>query len=80
MSWQQVEGNWRQFVGEMKQHWAKISDSDLKECEGNRDKLVGKFQELYGMSSEQAGEKIAEIETRLKDAKEGAERMYGATH
>ena len=78
MSWQQVEGNWRQFVGEVKKRWAKITDSDLKECEGNRDKLVGKLQELYGMTQDEAGEEIAKIEARLKDAREGAEKMYGA--
>lgn len=78
MSWQQVEGNWRQFVGEVKQRWGKLTDSDLKECEGNRDILVGKLQEHYGMSADQAGEAIAHIEAKLKSAKQGAERMYGA--
>jgi uncharacterized protein YjbJ (UPF0337 family) len=78
MSWQQVEGNWRQFVGEVKQRWGKLTDSDLSECEGNREKLVGKLQELYGMTADQAGEAIAHIEAHLKDAKDGAERMYGA--
>ena len=78
MSWQQVEGNWRQFVGEVKQRWAKLTDSDLKECQGNRDKLVGKLQELYGMTPDQAGEEIARIESRLKEAAQGSERMYGA--
>jgi uncharacterized protein YjbJ (UPF0337 family) len=44
MSWQQLEGNWRQFIGEVKQHCSKLSDNDLKECEGKRDKLVGKLR------------------------------------
>ena len=78
MSWQQVEGNWRQFIGEVKLRWGKLTDNDLKECEGNRDKLVGKLQELYGMTPDQAGEEIAQIERRLAEARQGAERMYGA--
>ncbi|MGD8782906.1 MAG: CsbD family protein [Thioalkalispiraceae bacterium] len=78
MSWQQVEGNWRQFVGEVKQRWGKLTNSDLKECEGNRDKLVGKLQELYGLTPDKAGEEIAAIESHLHEAQQGAERMYSA--
>ena len=78
MSWQQIEGNWRQFVGEAKKHWSKLTDDDLLECEGNRDKLVGKLQELYDMTPDQANKEIAHIEQRLGEAREGAERMYGA--
>lgn len=78
MSWQQVKGNWRQFVGEVKQRWSKLADSDLMECEGKRDELVGKLQKLYGMSADEAGKEIAKIEARVKDAKAGAERMHGA--
>ena len=40
MTWQQVEGNWRRFIGEVKLRWGKLTDNDLKECEGNRDKTV----------------------------------------
>jgi uncharacterized protein YjbJ (UPF0337 family) len=78
MSWQQVEGNWRQFIGEVKQRWGKLTDNDLKQCEGNRDALVGKLQQLYGMTPDEAGEAIAQIEKSLSDARSGAERMYGA--
>lgn len=78
MSWQQVEGNWRQFVGEARKRWAKLTDNDLKDCEGNRDKLIGKLQQLYGITPDQAGEEIAHIEQHITDAKQGAEKMYGA--
>lgn len=78
MSWQQVEGNWRQLKGEAKQRWAKLTDSDLAECEGRRDKLLGKLQQLYGMTEAQANEEITHMERSLTQAREGAARMYGA--
>ena len=78
MGWQQVEGNWRQFVGEAKKRWGKLTDNDLAQCEGNRDKLVGKLQELYDITPDKAGEEIARIEQHLSDARKGGERMYGA--
>ncbi|MGD8570489.1 MAG: CsbD family protein [Gammaproteobacteria bacterium] len=77
MSWQQIEDNWRQFVGEAKNRWGKLTDNDLKECEGNRDKLVGKLQQLYKLAPDQAGEEIAHIERHIIEAKQGAEKMYG---
>jgi len=78
MSWQQIEGKWRQFVGEARKRWGKLTDSDLAECEGNRDKLVGKLQQLYGLTPDKAGEEIAHIEQHLNESREGGERMYGA--
>ena len=78
MSWQQVEGNWRQFIGEAKQRWARLTDDDLQECRGKREVLVGKLQELYGMTPDEAGEAIAQIERSISEASAGAERMYGS--
>ena len=78
MSWQQIEGQWRQFVGEARKRWGKLSDSDLEQCQGNRELLVGKLQQLYGMSADLAGEEIASIEHRISDSRKGAERQYGA--
>ncbi|MBD3671647.1 MAG: CsbD family protein [Gammaproteobacteria bacterium] len=77
MSWNQIEGKWHEFVGEAKLKWSKLTDSDLAECEGNRDKLIGKLEQLYGMSRDEAGEEIARIEQRLSESQQGAERMYG---
>jgi uncharacterized protein YjbJ (UPF0337 family) len=77
MSWQQIEGNWRQFIGEAKEKWGKLSDNDIREAEGNREILVGKLQQLYGLTPDKAGEEIAELERRLNESRKGAERMYG---
>lgn len=57
-----MEANWHQFVAEVKQYWGRLSDDDLHQREGNRDRLVGKLHDLYGMTPDQAGEGIAHIE------------------
>lgn len=77
MSWQEIEGNWRQFAGEAKQRWRKLTDNDLAACEGNREILVGKLQELYGMTADKAGEEIALVEDLVSEARKGGQRMYG---
>ncbi len=43
-----LKGMWKQMRGQVKQSWGKLTDDDLTEIDGKRDKLVGKLQERYG--------------------------------
>ena len=54
MNWDQVEGNWKQFKGQIKQKWAKLTDDDLQLINGKRIELLGKIQERHGITKEQA--------------------------
>ncbi len=54
MNWDQVEGKWKQAKGSVKQQWAKLTDDDLTYISGKKDELVGKIQERYGITHEQA--------------------------
>jgi uncharacterized protein YjbJ (UPF0337 family) len=60
MNWDQIEGQWKQMVGGMKQKWGKLTDSDWKQVEGSRDKLLGKIQERYGYNKDQAEQEMDE--------------------
>lgn len=60
MNWDQVQGQWKQWQGEAKKQWGKLSDNDVQEVEGNRDKLEGKIQERYGYTKEQAKSEVDE--------------------
>jgi uncharacterized protein YjbJ (UPF0337 family) len=48
------EGKWKQLKGSVKQRWAKLTDDDITAMSGKRDELVGKLQERYGYTKEQA--------------------------
>jgi uncharacterized protein YjbJ (UPF0337 family) len=54
MNWDQTEGKWKQLKGSVKEHWGKLTDDDLTVIAGNRDKLIGKVQERYGIAKEEA--------------------------
>ena len=54
MNWDQIEGNWKQFVGSARKQWGKLTDSDWQVLKGSKDQLVGKIQERYGASKEEA--------------------------
>jgi len=61
MNWDQIKGNWEQAKGELKVQWSKLSDDDLATIEGERDKLVGRLQELYGLSKEEAQRQVDKL-------------------
>ncbi len=58
MNWDQVEGNWKQFTGKVKEKWGDLTDDDITQINGKRDQLEGKLQERYGYSKERAKEEI----------------------
>jgi uncharacterized protein YjbJ (UPF0337 family) len=39
MNKDQFKGSWRQFKGELKKTWGKLTDDDLLEAEGDYDKF-----------------------------------------
>tara|TARA_Y100001968_G_C19362693_1_gene720687 strand:- start:46 stop:243 length:198 start_codon:yes stop_codon:yes gene_type:complete len=47
-------GAWEETKGKMKQMWAKLTDDDLKEVEGNQQKIYGKLQKHYGYTKDEA--------------------------
>lgn len=58
MNWTQIQGKWKQLSGDVKRHWGKLTDDDLQVVEGNRQHLVGKIQERYGVSKEEAENQV----------------------
>lgn len=58
MNWDRVEGNWKQFKGQVKEKWGKLTDDDLDVINGRRDQLEGKLQERYGYAKDQAKQEL----------------------
>jgi uncharacterized protein YjbJ (UPF0337 family) len=58
MNWDQVEGNWKEFKGKVKQKWGKLTDDDLTTIKGKKDELAGKLQEHYGWGKDQASKEL----------------------
>lgn len=60
MNWDQIQGKWKQVKGSAKQKWSKLTDDDLTFIDGSKDKFLGRLQERYGLSKEQAQTQIEE--------------------
>lgn len=54
MNWDQVEGQWKNIKGSIREKWAKFTDDDLELIAGKKDKIVGKLQERYGLARDKA--------------------------
>ena len=54
MNSDQFEGKWKQLKGSLKQRWGKLTDDDITTLSGKKDELIGKLQERYGITREQA--------------------------
>ncbi|PZT86077.1 MAG: CsbD family protein [Citromicrobium sp.] len=54
MAWDRAEGNWKQFTGKVKEEWGDLTDDEITEANGNREKLEGRIQERYGIEKAEA--------------------------
>ena len=53
-----LEGQWKQLRGRLKETWGVLTDDELDQIDGKRDRLVGKLQERYGYSQMEADDEI----------------------
>lgn len=60
MNKDQLEGNWKQLKGKVREQWGKLTDDDLDVINGRREQLAGKLQERYGYAKEEAEKFINE--------------------
>ena len=60
MNWDKIEGSWKQFKGKLREQWGRLTDDDVAVIEGKRDKLVGKVQERYGITRDEADREVRE--------------------
>jgi uncharacterized protein YjbJ (UPF0337 family) len=65
MNWEQIQGQWKQLKGKLKMKWGKLTDDDLDVIAGQKDVLVGKIQERYGLKKEDALRQVEEWNSTL---------------
>ncbi len=58
MNSDQFEGKWKQMKGAVKEKWGKLTNDDLDVINGKQDQLVGKIQERYGLTKEEAAKQF----------------------
>jgi uncharacterized protein YjbJ (UPF0337 family) len=67
MNWDQFEGKWRQYKGQVRERWGALTDNDVHVIAGKRDDLIGKIQERYGCEKERAAKEVDSFVRTLKE-------------
>jgi uncharacterized protein YjbJ (UPF0337 family) len=44
----------KQLKGKAREQWGKLTDSDFEQIAGKKDQLIGRIQERYGISKDEA--------------------------
>jgi uncharacterized protein YjbJ (UPF0337 family) len=58
MNWDRIKGSWTENKGLVKQKWADLTDDDMLAIEGNKDELVGRLQQRYGLAKDKAKQEV----------------------
>jgi len=58
MNWDQIEGKWHEVKGSIRAKWGELTDDEIEELDGNREKMVGKIQQKYGVAKEEAEKQV----------------------
>jgi uncharacterized protein YjbJ (UPF0337 family) len=58
MTWDQVQGNWVQYKGKLRQNWNMLTDEDITRIAGRREELIARLRERYGFAGAEAEREI----------------------
>lgn len=62
------KGKWNQIKGEAKVQWGKLTDDDMDVIGGEKDKLIGKLQERYGHTKDEAERQFGDWFSKHRDS------------
>jgi len=61
---QEIQGQWNQLKGQVKEKWGQLSDDDLQIQGGNVDQLVGRIQQKTGEGREAIEKFLGELSSK----------------
>ncbi|WP_298973829.1 CsbD family protein [uncultured Roseobacter sp.] len=58
MNWDIIKGNWKQMTGTIQSKWGELTNDEIDQLEGDRERLAGLIQERYGVAKDEAERQI----------------------
>jgi uncharacterized protein YjbJ (UPF0337 family) len=62
-----AQGKWKELSGKIKQKWGKLTDDDLTRAKGDKEYLVGKLHEQYGLAKDRVEDELQTLGYREDD-------------
>ena len=53
-----LKGKWQEMKGTLQARWGALTDDDLTQIAGEREQLIGKLRQRYGMARDQAVKEV----------------------
>ena len=69
MNWDRIESNWTQLKGQVREQWAKLTDDHIDAVGGNRDQLIRRIRETYGISQQETEKQVSAWERHQNQLK-----------
>ena len=67
MDWSVIEGRWHEYKASAKRRWDKLSEAQITGTRGNRQYLLKRVQETYGLSGVEAERQLADWQDQQFD-------------
>ena len=74
---QEIQGQWNQLKGQVKEKWGQLSDDDLTIQGGNIDQLVGRIQQKTGEGREAVEKFLGDLSSKGASALSQASEAAG---
>jgi uncharacterized protein YjbJ (UPF0337 family) len=53
-----LKGQWMQLKRKVRQQWGQLTDDEIDQMQGNAEMLIGRIQERYGRSRDEAEREV----------------------
>lgn len=63
-----LKGKWTQMKGQVQTKWGKLTNDDLDVVNGERQQLIGRIQERYGIAKDEAERQVSDFERTSSSA------------
>ena len=58
MNTTQLQAYWKDLSNDIKHHWKRLTDDDLKSIDGEKDRFIDVIQQKYGLAQEHAKKSV----------------------
>ncbi|MDN5848802.1 MAG: general stress protein CsbD [Nitrococcus sp.] len=76
MSWDNVKADWNQNVGQVRIYWDKLTEDELHEVKGDRNRLIEMIHRKYAIPKDDADEQVKVFESRFEEPHFKQEHPY----
>jgi uncharacterized protein YjbJ (UPF0337 family) len=72
MDWSSIEAKWHEYRTRAKRQWDKLSEEQIRNTRGNREYLVKRVQESYGLSRSEAEGQVSDWQAQQVELRPAA--------